>query len=176
MAVFFPRFHQQRGVPPVGLRAIIAHELAHIHYYRAQSRMGLLSLGRLLLPTFNTRFERQADLEAIALGYGPGLQEFRKWLYINIPAQLTWMDAKIGDRVVTPRAGKPVEIQGLWYNAVCILRELAEAFDDSGPELFLRELGNQVRESFAEQFWNPRAGCLYDVINGSQCDAAIRPN
>jgi predicted glycogen debranching enzyme len=90
--------------------------------------------------------------------------------------QLTWMDAKIGDWVVTPRTGKPVEIQALWYNALCILHKLAQEFDDSGPELFLRELSNQVRESFGAQFWNADTGCLYDVINGSQCDAAIRPN
>jgi predicted glycogen debranching enzyme len=90
--------------------------------------------------------------------------------------QLTWMDAKIGDWVVTPRIGKPVEIQALWYNALRILHELAQKFDDSGPELFLRELSNQVRESFGAQFWNDAAGCLYDVINGSQRDAAIRPN
>jgi len=84
--IFFNSEAMKRGVPPVGLKAIIAHELAHIDYYRAQSRMGLLSLARLVLPSFNTRFERQADLEAIALGYGPGLEEFRKWLYVNIPA------------------------------------------------------------------------------------------
>jgi hypothetical protein len=74
----------RRQVPADGLRAIVAHELAHINYYENQSRMGLLSLVGLLLPSFTTRFERKADLDAIALGYGPGLETYRRWLYRNI--------------------------------------------------------------------------------------------
>ena len=72
-------------MPADGLRAIVAHELAHISYYEDQSRMGLLSLVGLLMPSFTTRFERKADLDAITLGYGRGLQTFRTWLYRNIP-------------------------------------------------------------------------------------------
>ena len=90
--------------------------------------------------------------------------------------QLTWMDAKIGDWVVTPRTGKPVEIQALWYNALQILRGLAHDFGDPGPEKFLRELAKESSESFQARFWNPDAGCLYDVVNGEDRDASIRPN
>jgi predicted glycogen debranching enzyme len=90
--------------------------------------------------------------------------------------QLTWMDAKIGDWVVTPRSGKPVEIQALWYNAISILADLAAQFHDSGTESKLRELAAQTRESFNQQFWNEGEGCLYDVIDGENRDAAIRPN
>ena len=90
--------------------------------------------------------------------------------------QLTWMDAKIGDWVVTPRTGKPVEIQALWYNALCILRDLAHEFGDSGPEMLLDELAKNTKDSFNAQFWNPEAGCLYDVVNGEHRDASIRPN
>ena len=75
-----------RQVPPDGLRAIVAHELAHIDYFNRQSRMGLVSLIRLLGAPFAARFERGADLEAIALGYGPGLESYRTWLYRNVPA------------------------------------------------------------------------------------------
>jgi len=74
-----------RHVPPDGLRAIVAHELAHIDYFNRQSRMGLVSLIQLLGAPFEARFERGADLEAIALGYGPGLESYRTWLYSNIP-------------------------------------------------------------------------------------------
>jgi hypothetical protein len=77
----------QRQVPAEGLRAIVAHELAHINYYESQRRMGLLSLVGILFPSFKTRFERKADLDAIALGYGPSLEIYRAWLYRNIPRQ-----------------------------------------------------------------------------------------
>jgi predicted glycogen debranching enzyme len=90
--------------------------------------------------------------------------------------QLTWMDAKIRDWVVTPRTGKPVEIQALWYNALCILRDLAHEFGDSGPETFLGELAKETKDSFNAQFWNADTGCLYDVVDGEHRDASIRPN
>ena len=90
--------------------------------------------------------------------------------------QLTWMDAKVGDWVVTPRTGKPVEIQALWYNALRILCDLAHEFGDSGPETFLNELAKEVKDSFNVQFWNADAACLYDVIDGEYRDASIRPN
>jgi predicted glycogen debranching enzyme len=90
--------------------------------------------------------------------------------------QLTWMDAKIGDWVVTPRIGKPVEIQTLWYNALRILGDLAHQFSDPEPETWLRDVAEQARLSFAAQFWNADAGCLFDVVNGETRDAAIRPN
>ncbi|HUQ95033.1 MAG TPA: amylo-alpha-1,6-glucosidase [Bryobacteraceae bacterium] len=90
--------------------------------------------------------------------------------------QLTWMDAKVGDWVVTPRTGKPVEIQALWYNALQVLRDLAHQFGDAGPETFFRELAERARHSFHGQFWNADAGCLYDGIDGEHRDASIRPN
>jgi len=90
--------------------------------------------------------------------------------------QLTWMDAKIGDWVVTPRTGKPVEIQALWYNALQTLGALAHEFGDPGPEKFLCELAKETRKSFQACFWDAEAGCLYDVVNGDNHDASIRPN
>ncbi|MEX2264165.1 MAG: amylo-alpha-1,6-glucosidase [Bryobacteraceae bacterium] len=90
--------------------------------------------------------------------------------------QLTWMDAKVGDWVVTPRHGKPVEIQALWYNALRVMEELAREFFDAGPEVFFRELAARARDSFNDLFWNEEAGCLYDVVNGGQRDGSIRPN
>jgi predicted glycogen debranching enzyme len=90
--------------------------------------------------------------------------------------QLTWMDAKVGDWVVTPRAGKPVEIQALWYNALRILAGLAGQFGDSGTELALGEFAARTRESFNQQFWNESEGCLYDVVDGDYRDGSIRPN
>lgn len=90
--------------------------------------------------------------------------------------QLTWMDAKIGDWVVTPRRGKPVEIQALWYNALCIMEEFSAAFGYPAEAHRYAVLAGRVRASFAARFWNASAGCLYDVIEGEIRDATIRPN
>jgi len=81
--------------------------------------------------------------------------------------QVTWMDAKVGDIVVTPRSGKPVEINALWYNA---LRIAAALTDDAA----LSRRAKQTRDAFRERFWNERAGCCLDVVDPE--DASIRPN
>jgi len=90
--------------------------------------------------------------------------------------QLTWMDAKVGDWVVTPRRGKPVEIQALWYNAICIMEELAaRAADDTGRKRY-NNMAALTKWSFNRLFWNETGGYLYDVVNGGPPDASIRPN
>ena len=90
--------------------------------------------------------------------------------------QLTWMDAKVGDWVVTPRTGKAVEIQALWYNALRVMEGLAEKFGDKANQNQYKTMAESARKSFNEQFWNAQTGCLYDVVNGGECDASIRPN
>src|SRR5262249_49538285 len=90
--------------------------------------------------------------------------------------QLTWMDAKIGDWVVTPRRGKPVEIQALWYNALCIMEDLARQFGDDSAQKRYRNMATVASWSFNRLFWNEKSGCLYDVTNGAPPDPSIRPN
>ncbi len=90
--------------------------------------------------------------------------------------QLTWMDAKVGDWVVTPRRGKPVEIQALWYNALCIMADLANRFGDEVCQKRYRNMATVASRSFNRLFWNENTGCLYDVTNGAPPDASIRPN
>jgi predicted glycogen debranching enzyme len=90
--------------------------------------------------------------------------------------QLTWMDAKVGDWVVTPRHGKPVEIQALWYNALRIMEHLAHEFGDEEREEQYSEMAARAHRSFNRLFWNEAAGCLYDVVNGDARDGSIRPN
>ncbi|HYK51076.1 MAG TPA: amylo-alpha-1,6-glucosidase, partial [Terriglobales bacterium] len=90
--------------------------------------------------------------------------------------QLTWMDAKVGDWVVTPRRGKPVEIQALWYNALCIMADLASRFGDEAGQKRYRNMATVASYSFNCLFWNENTGCLYDVINGASPDPSIRPN
>jgi predicted glycogen debranching enzyme len=90
--------------------------------------------------------------------------------------QLTWMDAKVGDWVVTPRRGRPVEIQALWYNALCIMGGLAHKLDDASAERRYRTMASAAQSSFNRFFWNESAGCLYDVTSDGSPDASIRPN
>jgi hypothetical protein len=74
-----------RGAPENGIRAILAHELAHVLYYKRKNRFELFGLASLTNKTFTAKFERKADLESIARGYGEGLKVYRQWLYQNIP-------------------------------------------------------------------------------------------
>ncbi|HYZ74249.1 MAG TPA: amylo-alpha-1,6-glucosidase [Chthoniobacterales bacterium] len=105
-----------------------------------------------------TRFGIKADDDGLLSCEQPGIQ-------------LTWMDAKVGDRVVTPRVGKPVEVQALWLNALWIGSQFA-------PEW--KALFEQGRASFGHRFWNEAGGGLFDVIDCNQqpsaTDPSIRPN
>ena len=90
--------------------------------------------------------------------------------------QLTWMDAKVGDWVVTPRRGKAVEINALWYNALSLLTQwLRDARHPEADEIAGH--AELTRQSFNRRFWNERRGCLYDVVDGENGDdASFRPN
>ena len=89
--------------------------------------------------------------------------------------QLTWMDAKHGDVVFTPRHGKPVEINALWYHGLCVLASRIKPVDPRRASQYA-ELASRVRASFAATFWNDELQCLYDVVQESRSDPAIRPN
>jgi predicted glycogen debranching enzyme len=110
-----------------------------------------------------TRYGIHLDADGLLLAGEPGVQ-------------LTWMDAKVGDWVVTPRHGKPVEIQALWYNALRVMQELGQRFGDTANAAHCEELADGARSRFADLFWNDPTGCLFDVINGDHRDASIRPN
>ncbi len=89
-------------------------------------------------------------------------------------SQLTWMDAKVDGWVVTPRRGKPVEVNALWYNALIIMEQLAIEIDR--PQLEYTQLATSVRQSF-QKFWNGNLGYCYDVIDTPQgSDSTLRPN
>ncbi|MCP4417281.1 MAG: glycogen debranching protein, partial [Chloroflexi bacterium] len=88
--------------------------------------------------------------------------------------QLTWMDAKVDDWVVTPRIGKPVEINALWYNALCSMVDFAQLLNKEDAEY--RALMQKVKTGFA-RFWNEEMGYCYDVIDGTDgLDGRLRPN
>lgn len=99
--------------------------------------------------------------------------------------QLTWMDAKVGDWVVTPRIGKAVEINALWHRALQVIGSIAKHEDDGIAARRYRSLAADVADSFNRRFWNPHRQCLYDVIDGRgderdaegrAVDSSVRPN
>ncbi len=91
--------------------------------------------------------------------------------------QLTWMDAKVGAWVVTPRRGKPVEINALWYNALRLLAQWLVATGHSAHAQRWADSAAEVETTFNRRFWNPRAGFLFDVVDGEAGDdPACRPN
>lgn len=105
-----------------------------------------------------TRFGIRVDDDGLLAAGEPGVQ-------------LTWMDAKVGDDVITPRCGKAVEVQALWINALCIGAEFDARW---------RELAERAAASFAPKFWNEERGFLHDVVDvdhvRGQVDASLRPN
>ncbi len=107
-----------------------------------------------------TRFGIRMDSDGLIIAGVPGLQ-------------LTWMDAKVGDWVVTPRQGKPVEINALWYNALVSMSHLAKNF---GEDDHYNQLAAMVKRNFVTEFWNKEQLCLYDVIGDCGKDESIRPN
>jgi predicted glycogen debranching enzyme len=135
-----------------------------------------LTLG-MLFPTLKlivahhlagTRFGIHVDEEDGLLAQGaPGYQ-------------LTWMDAKVDDWVVTPRRGKAVEINALWFNALKLMEQWATEQGDPAAAEY-RVLAARAARSFNERFWNAAGGCLYDVVDTEEggpgsADASCRPN
>ncbi|MDI1243747.1 MAG: amylo-alpha-1,6-glucosidase [bacterium] len=98
-------------------------------------------------------------------------------LYAGSPdVQLTWMDAKIGGLVITPRTGKAVEIQALWYNALCVMAELAGRFGDDQDRAKYVSMAELTKMSFNSVFWNEDEQCLFDVVENGTRDGSVRPN
>ena len=92
--------------------------------------------------------------------------------------QLTWMDAKQGDRVFTPRIGKPVEINALWLHALHLAATFAGRLRENDEKRFCTDLLARAAQGF-DRFWNQERGCLYDVLDadgGASPDASVRPN
>jgi predicted glycogen debranching enzyme len=91
-------------------------------------------------------------------------------------SQLTWMDAKVGDLAITPRSGRPVEIQALWYNALRTVEGLGRQFADAAAADYCAGVANRLRANFERVFWNENEQCLYDVVGELNADPSIRPN
>jgi predicted glycogen debranching enzyme len=145
--------------------------VAAVHRYVAYThdvevlRQGLLDVILSIIDWHErgTRYNIRVDSDGLVAGGADGVQ-------------LTWMDAKVGGHVVTPRRGKPVEISALWYNALLAAAELCELAGRPAAVKPLVAQAKLARTSFNAKFWNASAGCLYDVLTDSGPDASLRPN
>ena len=165
-----PNFFPERGQPPEynTVDAALWYVETAARYAEATGDDATL---RTLWPSLQqivacyrdgTRYGIHMDADGLIVASAPGVQ-------------LTWMDAKVGDRVITPRMGKPVEIAALWYNALMRMHELATRLGDAGASGYA-DLAKTARTGF-ERFWNSDAGYCYDVIDGpGGDDASLRPN
>jgi predicted glycogen debranching enzyme len=128
----------------------------------------------LLLPTMRTIIDHHVAGTRFGIGVDPADGLLRQGAE---GYQLTWMDAKVGDWVVTPRRGKAVEINALWYHALrCCERWLRDDGDGDGAAALARH-AERAQASFNARFWNAARGWLYDVVDGEHGDDdACRPN
>jgi predicted glycogen debranching enzyme len=110
-----------------------------------------------------TRFHIRMDLDGLIFAGQSG-------------SQLTWMDARVGAQPVTPRIGKPVEIQALWYNALRVMDQIGSRFGEKESAQKWMGLAEKTWGSINRQFWYEEGGYLYDVVNGEERDASLRPN
>ena len=165
------RFHDQGETPEYNsVDASLWYVIAVHEYLAACDRAGrrvavsdrraLNGAVEAILEAYSggTRYGIHADSDALLAAGVPGVQ-------------LTWMDARVGNWVVTPRIGKPVEIQALWINALRLASSFSFRWDD---------LAERARDSFGARFWNEQAGCLFDVVDCDHvpgtADETFRPN
>jgi predicted glycogen debranching enzyme len=140
-------------------------------YVRATGDGAIL---RALLPTLRDVVDRHVRGTRFGIGVDPGDGLLRQ----GAPGyQLTWMDAKVGDWVVTPRRGKAVEINALFFNALRLLADWEREAGEGARAEALRGHAERLRASFNRRFWFERGGHLYDVVDGEGGDdASLRPN
>ena len=151
-----------------------------VHQYLLHT--GDLALAEELYPALAEIVDRhrRGTRHAIRVDADDGL------LYAGEPGvQLTWMDARVGDRVVTPRIGKPVEVNALWHNALRVMADLADRLGAAEDGARYRAAAEQAADSFRRRFWYPAGGYLHDVIDGPEgepaadgrrYDGRLRPN
>jgi len=117
----------------------------------------------------------QSIVDSYAKGTSNNIHMDNDGLITHDP-QLTWMDAAVNNTPVTPRSGKAVEIQALWYNALKTLQKLARHFQQRNLEERYAGMAEKTRESFVEKFWNAKENCLFDIVADGQKDSSLRPN
>jgi predicted glycogen debranching enzyme len=164
---------------PDGSREGLYHTAdATLWFFHAVDRFvrvtGEMETLRLLLPTFLDIARRHIDGTRFGIHVDPSDGLLRQGAE---GYQLTWMDAKVDDWVVTPRRGKAVEINALWYNALRLLEGWLREHQMPDDGLDIAGHAERARDSFNRRFWSDEAGHLFDVVDGEQGDdLACRPN
>lgn len=163
---------------PEGEREALYHTVdATFWFFHAIDRYRLVVGDEEILNELWPTLESIIDHHVRGTHYGIGVDADDGLIRAGAPGyQLTWMDAKVGDWVVTPRRGKPVEIQALWHNALCLMAEWAEQLNHD-PQPY-RARAEQARHSFNARYWNADLGHLHDVVDGEdgRDDPSCRPN
>ncbi len=170
-----PNFFPEGGEPPAynTVDATLWFVLAVYRYLRytqdekALSRIWDVLREILFWHLKGTRFGICADPEDGLLSWGSN--------FVN--EALTWMDAKVWGKPITPRSGKPVEINALWCNALEILARIAKLLGDKETEKLASQTSARAKRHFEPSFWNPERNCLFDVLalDGTP-DSSVRCN
>jgi predicted glycogen debranching enzyme len=152
---------------------------ATLWFFHALDRYLHQSGDRITLQHLLPRMQEIIEYHLRGTRFGIGMDPADGLLRQGAPGyQLTWMDAKVGDWVVTPRRGKAVEINALWYNALCLMQRWLREEGNATEADRMAEQAHRVRLGFNRRFWNEKAGHLVDVVDtetGAD-DPACRPN
>jgi predicted glycogen debranching enzyme len=152
---------------------------ATLWFFHALHRYAVLTKDRALITQFLPKLIDIIDHHLRGTRFGIGVDPADGLLKQGQEGyQLTWMDAKVGDWVVTPRRGKAVEINALWYNALRLMEGWVRADLGEARAKMYAEHAERAYRSFNARFWNNNSGCLFDVVDGEGggSDPACRPN
>lgn len=175
----FPRFAQQGLLPNTfsenGEPGAYNSVDSMLWYVQALQQYVAHAADRSLLREVFDLLASMIDWYVRGTRYGIHMDSADGLLYAGESGtQITWMDAKVGDRPITPRIGKPVEVNALWFNALHLMAGFAKELGKPAEEY--TRLAARVKKSFA-RFWNPAKQCCFDVIDGPDGnDASLRPN
>ncbi|MHB8618073.1 MAG: amylo-alpha-1,6-glucosidase, partial [Chloroflexota bacterium] len=149
---------------------------ATLWFFQALDRYLRASSDNALLKELYTVLESIVDWHLKGTRYHIEVDPADGLLYAGEEGvQLTWMDARVDGWVVTPRIGKPVEVNALWFNALCLMSAWARELSRNGGEY--ERLASLSGKSFRTRYWNASGGCLFDVLDGPEGnDASLRPN
>jgi predicted glycogen debranching enzyme len=159
---------------PEGQRAGLYHTAdATLWFFHALSRYLAASDDRVTLRLLLPKLIGIVDCHIQGTKFGIHVDPADALLHQGAPGyQLTWMDAKVGDWVVTPRRGKAVEINALWYNALRLLADWVTVERGTEDAARFLQLAERTRQSFNSRFWNEKTGYLFDVVDGDTGSSA----